>query len=168
MDHIQLIQSWSLCLRWSHLLHLVVELFRVGVPLLPLPVEALQQVGPLAAPPLLSVLQFPAEVQRGAVTLSQKTQMLLALLIQAPLGISLRVAPRLATRLQLAKEQQHIHFWSISINVKSVNGTVAPLPPPPPANPMLTHVMCCNVLGPFLKHTTTPSGFPSKALAPVM
>lgn len=71
------------------------------------------------------------------------------------------------------KEQQHIHFWSISVNVKSVNGTVAPLPPanplppPPPATcwPMLCVVLCWAL---FLKHTTTSSGFPSKAVAPVM
>lgn len=87
-----------------HPLHPVVELLHVGVPLLPLPVEAFQQVGPLTAPPLLSVLQLPAELQGGAVTLSQQTQMLLTLLTQAPLRISLRFALRFATRFQLFRE----------------------------------------------------------------
>ncbi|TNN88480.1 hypothetical protein EYF80_001262 [Liparis tanakae] len=71
----------------SHPLHLALDLPHAAVPLLPLAVEALHQVSPLAAPPLLSVLQLPAEVQRGVVAVGQQTPLLLALQLQAPLGV---------------------------------------------------------------------------------
>lgn len=51
----------------------------VPVPVLPLTVEVLQKLCPLAAPPLLTVLQPPQQVQRGAVTLSQEAPVLLPL-----------------------------------------------------------------------------------------
>lgn len=95
-----------------YLLHLAVELPHARIPLLPLLVEALQQFGPLATPPLLAVLQLPAEVQRGAVALRQQAPVLLALLIQNPLGVpgrsafvTLCFAPHcvLGLQLQLAR-----------------------------------------------------------------
>ena len=86
----------------SHPLHLAVELPHAAVPLLLLPVEVLQQLGPLAAPPLLPVLQLPAEVQGGAVALGQQTPVLLAFQVQGPLGVSSRlVSLRLTSHFAL-------------------------------------------------------------------
>lgn len=75
-----------------YLLHLAVQLPHATVPLLALAVKALQQLGSLASPPLLAVLQLPAEVQRGAVALGQQAPVLLALLVQDPLRFSARAA----------------------------------------------------------------------------
>lgn len=69
-------------------LHLVMELAGAAIPLQPLPLKMFQQLGPLATPSLLAVLQPPAEVQRGVVALGQQAAVLLALLLQGPLGVS--------------------------------------------------------------------------------
>lgn len=98
----------------------MVELLHAAVPLLPLPVEAFQQVGPLAAPPLLPMLQLPAELQRGAVTVGQQAQMLLALLAQAPLGIA-----QLAARLQLLREENP---FTLGRSVSTCNRLITQIP----------------------------------------